>query len=102
MPHDTLLLLELAADGKLSAAAQRLRGQLHVVASLPPRMVVVRTALDARAALLQSAGIAQPHEVDLTEAEQLFADAWSAQQNKSAARPGDGADWDAPGFTPPG
>jgi hypothetical protein len=38
----------------------------------------------------------------LTETEQLFAAAWAVQGHKSSARPGDGADWDAPGFTPPG
>jgi hypothetical protein len=37
----------------------------------------------------------------LTETEQLFAAAWAAQGHKYTARPGDGADWDSPGFTPP-
>lgn len=39
---------------------------------------------------------------DLSEAEQLFVAAWSDRQTKpKTTRPGDGLDWDTPGFEEP-
>nr|WP_315246783.1 hypothetical protein [uncultured Albidiferax sp.] len=90
---DTLVLLATAADG------QRLRAQWPVVAALPPRLLVLR--LPAAAHLPGTVPLDQA-DPPLTESEQLFAAAWAAQGHKSAPRPGDGADWDAPGFIPPG
>ncbi len=99
-PVNTLLLLELAADGQLSAAAQQLRPRLHVIATLPPRLLVVQQTPDTDA---QPGTVPLDHPTPpLTEAEQLFAAAWATQGRKSTTRPGDGLDWDAPGFTPPG
>ena len=90
---DTLVLVKTAADG------QRLRAQWPVVAALHPRLLVLRLP-DAT----HPPGTVPLAQADppLTESEQLFAAAWAAQGHKSAPRPGDKADWDAPGFTPPG
>ncbi len=89
---DTLVLVETAAN------SQRLRAQWPVVAALPPRLLVLRLPSPA-----QLPGTVPLDQADppLTETEQLFAAAWAAQGQKSAPRPGDGANWDTPGFTPP-
>nr|WP_315191252.1 hypothetical protein [uncultured Albidiferax sp.] len=89
---DTLVLPETAAD------SQRLRAQWPVVAALPPRLLVLR--LPDAAHLTGTVPLDQA-DPPLTESEALFAAAWAAQGHKSAPRPGDGADWDSPGFTPP-
>lgn len=96
---DTLVLLETAADGQPTGAALRLCAQWPVVAALPPRLRVLR--LPGLATLPGTVPLAQA-DPPLSATEQLFAAAWAAQGHKSAARPGDGADWDRPGFTPPG
>lgn len=89
---DTLVLVATAADG------QRLSAQWPVVATLPPRLLVLR--LPGAAPLTGTVPLDQA-QPPLTESEQLFAAAWAAQGHKSAPRPGDAADWDAPDFTPP-
>lgn len=98
--QDRLVLLETAADGQPTATAQRLRDQWQVTASLPPRLLVLRLPPDTPASMPGLVPLAQA-DPPLTDSEQLFAAAWAAQGHKSAARPGDGAHWDAPGFTPP-
>ncbi|WP_367847858.1 hypothetical protein [Rhodoferax sp. WC2427] len=98
--RDILVLLETGADGKPTALAQRLRSQWQVVASMPPRLLVLRLPSYKVAAIPGVQPLAQA-DPPLNEGEQLFAAAWAAQGHKSAPRPGDGADWDAPGFIPP-
>ena len=96
---DTLVLLETAADGQPTVAAQQLQNQWPVVAALPPRLLVLR--LPGPAPLPGTVPLDQA-DPPLTDSEALFAAAWAAQGQKSAPRPGNKADWDAPGFTPPG
>jgi hypothetical protein len=79
-----------------------------VVQSLPPRLAVVQSVDDAGPALRAAPGVravgapALPETVrsTLTDEELLFADAFVIA-GAPKTRLGDGAAWDAPGFTPP-
>lgn len=92
------------------AAAQELGARFQVVATLGPRLLVLRAGADAQAGIAALAGVqavvADARDVaalqGLDENERLFADAWAARGRKSGPRAGDGQDWDAPGFEPPG
>jgi hypothetical protein len=76
---------------------------------MPPRLAIAdlpaltRADLPAGVACYQ-AGPPPSVRAELTVAELLFVDAWLARRAPGPAkqRPGDGASWDAPGFTPPG
>jgi hypothetical protein len=104
--------MELEALVVLRGALPLAAGPWRVVASLPPRVVLVQiddanlAALKSRAdvaATTTAAAQAESLQVTppLSDTEQLFAAAWAARGKKSQTRRGDALDWDAPGFEPP-
>ena len=86
----------------------RLGRSVTLVQHLPPRLAIIESDDDARAALRSAPGVlgvgepALPDAVRqrLTETEQVFVDAWVLGR-RPKTRPGDGLTWDAPGFEPP-
>ena len=100
----TLLLVADDAEQVLG----RLGGSVTLVQHLPPRLAVIESDDDARAALRTAPGVLGVGEPDLpddvreqlTETEQVFVDAWVLGR-RPKTRPGDGLAWDAPGFEPP-
>jgi hypothetical protein len=87
----------------LSAQLGHLRALGTVVGMLPPRLALVR--LPAGEALPPLDGLVyldadeQP-PVALSADERLFVDAWRLRFTPKE-RPGDGRNWDSPGFQPP-
>jgi hypothetical protein len=84
-----------------------------VTGTMPPRLLLVRIEPGELAAARAHAAVAQvvSDRVEasalqttppLTAGEALFVSAFAAQGRKSGPRPGEGLDWDSPGFTPPG
>jgi len=98
----------LVVSDDLAWVLDHLTVQVTVVQSLPPRLAIVQSADDAGPALRAAPGVravgapALPETVrsTLTDEELLFADAFVIA-GAPKTRPGDGAAWDAPGFTPP-
>jgi hypothetical protein len=105
MAERLVVLAPEHADAVLAEISKRGR----IVGRLPPRLAIVEID-DAqtealRAATATEALIAVPGDPmpdTLTEAERLFAEAWSTRhQSKPKQRPGEGLPWDAEGFQPP-
>lgn len=112
---DVLLVMHAG----LSAAARQaclaaLQTQATLTATMGPRVWAVRApeqALDGLRALpgvwslIRRDGADVPGgeslPADLDEGERLFVAGWLAQGRKGGPRPGEGRDWDAPGFSPP-
>ena len=100
------MLLVVAED--VGQVLDRLGRSVTLVQHLPPRLAVVESDDDARAALRTAPdvlGIGDPDLPDdvrgrLTDTERVFADAWVLGR-RPKTRPGDGLAWDAPGFEPP-
>jgi hypothetical protein len=108
MPIEALVVLRGPADTAHPPA-------LHwtVVGAMPPRLLLVQlepgdlAAARAHAAVAdivadRSKAAAVAATPPLNDAEALFVAAFGAQGKKSGPRPGQGLDWDSPGFTPPG
>jgi hypothetical protein len=86
-----------------------------VVASVPPRVAVLRAGADELATIASSARLAMARTDDdriqvvgdetaldeLDDGARLFVEAWRSQAPAKSHRPGDGLPWDAPGFEPP-
>ncbi len=106
---ELFVVLQIVSGAVGSDAADHIRARYEVVATLQPRLLVVRLAVDDLAALKGLAGIAavaaDTSELDVTpplsEAERLFVAGWAARGIKTGPRAGDGQAWDAPGFEPP-
>ena len=106
-PAEFLVLLEDEEEG-----LERLRRSLQVTQVASPRLAVVEAppgtgpealrAIGGVAAVF-AAGESPEDPGTLTDAEKLFAGAWSMRTGDVAGseRPGEGLAWDAPGFTPP-
>ena len=87
----------------------------RVVASAPPRVVVLRTepgsATDVvahgRLVIVRNAdGSNEEHGgadvvAELDDGARLFVEAWRQSPAAKSARPGEGLSWDSPGFEPP-
>jgi hypothetical protein len=84
-----------------------------VLGAMPPRLLLLRIEPGELAAARAHAAVA--HVVSeraqasalqptppLTAEDALFVSAFAAQGSKSGPRPGEGLDWDSPGFTAPG
>lgn len=107
---ELFVVLQIVSGAVVGDAADHIRTRYEVVATLLPRLLVVRLAVDDLAALQGLAGIAaiaaDTGELDVTpplsEAERLFVAGWAARGIKTGPRAGDGQTWDAPGFEPPG
>lgn len=82
--------------------------RVTITQRLPPRLIVVSGPRRAIQALRAQPGVLAvtdgeaPAEVldDLSGTERLFAAAWAVRR-RPKDRPGDGLDWDAPGFQAP-
>ena len=77
----------------------------RVTQTLPPRLLLVVADRTVWERLLRVPGVHVPTTpddlpADLTPAERAFAAAWAAR-GIPKARPGEGLDWDAPGYLPP-
>lgn len=99
-----------AAERQACLDAFRAHGT--VAATMGAHLCVLRVAPGALAALRAVPGVrcvwardaAEPPAdalPGLGEGERLFVAGWLARGHKRGPRPGDGRDWDAPGFTPP-
>ena len=108
MPVEALVVLCSPAD---TAHPPALRWR--IVGALPPRLLLVQIDPGELAAARAHAAVAaivtdRPKAAalrstpPLNDAEALFVSAFAAQGSKSGPRPGEGLDWDSPGFTPPG
>lgn len=100
------LLVFLEPDLADQALAQ-LRAVVDVTQVLLPRLALVRADPEALPRVSGIRGVADVHDdasfehpPDLSSAESLFVSAWQARQQPKI-RPGQGLDWDAPGFLPP-
>ncbi len=106
---EMLVVLQIVSGVVVDDAVDTIRARYEVVAALPPRLFVVRLAVDDLVALQGLDGVSavtdDPNEVNVTpslsSAERLFAAGWAARGIKSGPRTGDGQAWDAPGFDPP-
>jgi hypothetical protein len=86
-----------------------------VVATVPPRVTVLRAGADAVPAIARASRLAIARGDDdrvevvgddsvlgeLDDGARLFVEAWRSQARATSDRPGDGLPWDAPGFEPP-
>lgn len=105
-PNEALVILDPDAGG----AADAVRREARVTQSLSSRVLVVDAAgadLDRvrrnPGVMRVVAGPEPPGDIPgLDEQEALFVAAWALRQKGKGVRPGEGLDWDAPGFTPPG
>jgi hypothetical protein len=108
MPIDALVVLRRPADTTHPPALR-----WTVVGAMPPRLLLVRLEPDELAAARAHPAVdalvgdraqaaALTPTPPLSAAEALFVSAFAAQGRKSGPRPGEGLDWDSPGFTPPG
>jgi hypothetical protein len=91
------------SNGMLSAQLAHLRALGTVVGMMPPRLALVR--LPAGEALPPLDGLVyldadEQAPVTLSADERLFVDAWRLRFTPKE-RPGDGQNWDSPGFQPP-
>ena len=73
--------------------------------TLPPRLLLVVADRTVWERVLRVPGVRVPTTpddlpADLTPAERAFAAAWAAR-GVPKARPGEGQDWDDPGYLPP-
>jgi hypothetical protein len=100
------LLVILDTDGT-AAALDRLASVARVTQVLLPRLALVRADAAARDAIRRIPGVIAlveeaPADLppDLTPEERVFVAAWAAR-GAPKVRPGEGLDWDAPGFEPP-
>jgi hypothetical protein len=100
------LLVFLEPDLADQALAQ-LRAMVDVTQVLLPRLVLVRADPEALPRVSGIRGVADVHNEasfehppGLSSAERLFVSAWQARQQPKI-RPGEGRNWDAPGFLPP-
>ncbi len=99
-------LLVVAND--VGQVLDRLGRSATLVQHLPPRLAIVESDEDARAALRTAPGVLGVGEPDLpddvrarlTDTERLFVDAWVVGRQPKTRR-GEGLAWDAPGFQPP-
>jgi hypothetical protein len=104
-PQEVLVVVD-ADSGEPAQAAVGER--LRVVQQLPPRVLLGTGSESAIAQVAELPGVsavvrrdAAPLPPDLTAEERLFAGAWRSRGTEKH-RPGDGLNWDAPGFTAPG
>ncbi|MEJ2889642.1 hypothetical protein [Actinomycetospora aeridis] len=102
---DDEVLVVLADTADFDEAVEELRRRATVLHLMPPRLAVVRLRPGVPLEALGVAGSqvyrgAPPTSVlaDLTEAEQGFAQGWTAPPKQ---RRGDQLSWDASGFEPP-
>lgn len=102
--RETLVILDPAAvDTALRAIADVAR----VVQFLPPRLALVAATVDPEQ-LPAIPGVRQVCEqatidvsaMDLSDEERVFIQAWQARRQPKV-RPGEGLQWDSPGFHPP-
>ncbi len=99
-------LLVVAND--VGQVLDRLGRSATLVQHQPPRLAIVESDEDARAALRTAPGVLAVGEPDLpddvrarlTDTERLFVDAWVVGRQPKTRR-GEGLAWDAPGFQPP-
>ena len=100
------MLLVVAED--VGRGLDRLGRSVTLVQHLPPRLAVVESDDDARAALRTAPGVRGIGDPDLPAAvrggraatERDLDAAW-VRGRRRKSRPGDGLAWDAPGFEPP-
>lgn len=98
-PSEVLVVVDDPA--RYAAAVAALRRVGVVTQLMPPRLAVVRIAPGADLPHVPGTTvyIGRP-DVDLSESEQIFVDAWLAR-DQPKDRIGDGLPWDAPGFEAP-
>ena len=99
-------LVILDAD-RVDAALAEIQAVASVTQMLRPRLVLVRADPDVQEGILRIPGVIGLFEAasadvpsELSPVERVFVDAW-ATRSAPKTRPGEGLDWDAPGFEPP-
>ncbi|MGX7726140.1 MULTISPECIES: hypothetical protein [unclassified Rhodococcus] len=103
-PREHLVVL---ASAQAEAALAGIEAAAPVTQLLRPRLLLVLTDPDARENIRRIPGVlgvygtAPDREpLGLSPEEQLFVDAWVARCAPKT-RPGEGSNWDTPGFEPP-
>ncbi len=102
MPEECLVILEPGGDiydvTAITEPLQQIGSRVVVIANT--RAEEVQKIPGVR--IVATGPIDPALYKDLSEAEQLFVSAWSSRQGqKKTNRPGDGLDWDAPGYKAP-
>jgi hypothetical protein len=104
--REVLVLLRKGVSEQQTAVLR----QLRVVSSFPPRLVVVEATedkvrdlrRDQAVSLVIEMQVEAEHLSDLRPEEQLFVRGWIERMTAPPKRrPGEGLNWDAPGFEPP-
>jgi hypothetical protein len=103
--HEDLVILN---DDATAQALATLRSVVTVTHVLAPRLVLVKSGVDA-AVLRSLPGVRSVYTDDvpagvrfaLTPSELLFVDGWGIRRHGKAHRLGQGLPWDTPGFLPP-
>jgi hypothetical protein len=104
--REVLILLRRGVSEQQAAVLR----QMRVVSSLPPRLVVVEATEDSVRDLRRDQAVSLVIEMqveaerlsDLRPEEQLFVRSWIERMTSPPKqRPGEGLNWDAPGFEPP-
>jgi len=111
MPRPAELLVRVDQD-RAADALERLRRELRVTQEAPPRLAVVEAApgragevaaVPGVVAVAGPGGVPPELTEGLSEDERLFVAAWELRTGEEGERerPGEGLEWDAPGYTPP-
>ncbi|WP_157788842.1 hypothetical protein [Rhodococcus rhodochrous] len=103
-PREQLVVL---ASEQAEAALAGIEAAAPVTQLLRPRLLLVLADPDARENIRRIPGVLgvygtapDSEPLGLSPEEQLFVDAWAARRAPKT-RPGEGSNWDTPGFEPP-
>ena len=103
-PREHLVVL---ASEQADAAVADIEAMASVTQLLRPRLLLVLADPDVREGIRRTPGVLGVYDtapdgepLGLSLEEQLFVDAWVAR-HAPKTRPGEGSNWDTPGFEPP-
>ena len=103
-PREHLVVL---ASEQADAALADIEAVASVIQLLRPRLLLVLADPDVREDIRRTPGVLGVYDtapdgepLGLSPEEQLFVDAWAARRAPKT-RPGEGSNWDTPGFEPP-
>jgi hypothetical protein len=103
-PREHLVVL---ASEQADAALADIEAVASVTQLLRPRLLLVIAEPDVREDIRRTNGVLGVYDtapdgelLGLSPEEQLFVDAWAARRAPKT-RPGEGSNWDTPGFEPP-
>ncbi|MBS9372110.1 hypothetical protein [Rhodococcus sp. B50] len=99
--------LVVLAPEQADEALAEIEAVASVTQLLRPRLLLVLTDPEVREGIRRIPGVLEIYDtapeggpLGLSPEEQLFVDAWAAR-SAPKTRPGEGSNWDAPGFEPP-